>query len=373
MKMKVFAVMAVAMSAVMLAGAGGTGASAVPRAGLVHPAVSAAATQGWHSMLKVPNAQLVSLAALPHNAWAAGYQVSGASLRSLLEHFDGRAWHPVSLPAQLDPSAGGIDEVAASSPRNLWIFITHAGQPLAGRWDGRRWHVETPPAGRDQLDRAAITFGPQDTWDFGNSLVAHFTASGWQVRPFGLTATGISAVSSSDMWAYGFGASISAPTIAAYWNGQHWTYQPVPLSLNPTGYPRLTPGGIHAFGPSDVWVVGDAWTPALPAVGVPMVLHWDGHAWRRAYTGHAGQLASLDLITADGSGDLWMASRFGPGLLHEHNGRYTPVPGPTLPLPHDAFLAHDLTWLPGTRTLLLTGYLASETREQYGHVESYTY
>ena len=76
-------------------------------------------------------------------------------------------------------------------------------------------------------------------------------------------------------------------------------------------------------------------------------------------------------MTADGRGDLWMASEFVPGLLHEHHGRFTSVPGPKLP--HAEFETTALTWQPGTRTLLMTGFLTSETTAEYGHVESYTY
>jgi hypothetical protein len=68
-----------------------------------------------------------------------------------------------------------------------------------------------------------------------------------------------------------------------------------------------------------------------------------------------------------------VAHTFSPGLLHEHQGHYTTLPGPPLPEPGDMFQATDMTWLPGTRTLLLTGYLLSETTVPYGYVESCTY
>jgi hypothetical protein len=346
-------------------GAGGASAAGRARS-------ATTVTRGWHQLLKIRDANLYALAVARHDAWAGGYSDTGKGPRSLLEHFDGRAWHEVSLPARIDPPDGAVDVLAASSPSNLWMFGVHAGKLLAARWDGRGWLTRTPP-GNQLLDTAAVTFGPADTWDFGADTVAHFTASGWRRTSFPVNVAAVSAVSSHDIWVYGAGATNRKPTIAAHWDGRRWTYLPVPLALNPNGLTRLIPGGIHAFGPSDVWVDGTAWSPKAVVNGAPMVMHWNGHTWQRAYAGPAVAFGGLNLMTADGSGDLWMANTFSPGLLHEHRGHYTPVPGPSLPKPHDMFQATDMTWLPGTRTLLLTGYLLSETTVPYGHVESYTY
>lgn len=338
---------------------------------LAGPRPAAAAARGWHQLLKIRHANLYTIAATGRNAWVAGYRVLPAtSPHPLLEHWDGRAWHAVRLPARLDTPSGGIDEVAASSPRNVWIFINHAGKNLVARWNGRRWQTRTPQV--SLLSRGAVTFGTSDTWDFGTFGVGHFTASGWHISPLAVSVTGVSAVSRRDIWAFGFPSSAGKLPIGAHWNGLGWTYEQVPRTVLPKGFTQLLPGGIHGFGPSDAWAVGTALTPKDPTLGVPVVLHWNGHSWRRAYAGPAGQFGSLSMITSDRHGDLWMTSDFIAGmLLREHHGRFSWIPGPQLG--RDQFQASDLTWMPGTQTLLLTGFLASEVTVQNGHVESYSF
>jgi hypothetical protein len=338
----------------------------------------AAASRGWHQLLKIRSANLYTIAAVPRNAWAGGYRVLGTGLGHpypLLEHWSDGAWHAVDLPMRLRTRDGTIDMVAASSPANVWIFITHAGKSLVSRWNGHRWQIEAPagfpPAGTALT--AATTLGAADTWEFSGFLAEHFTASGWHWSQLAISVSGVSASSRGDLWAFGSDYASQLP-VAGHWNGHRWAYTRVPRGALPTGFNQLSPGGIHTFGPSNVWAVATALTSKNPSLGTPVVLHWNGRTWRRAYTGPAGHFGSLSLITADGRGDLWMTSPFIVGkhmLLHEHCGRFTWIAGPVLS--NDAFFASDLAWLPGTSTLLVTGYLASEVGESYGHVESYTF
>lgn len=107
-------------------------------------------------------------------AWAVGAYSDGVFDRTLVEHFNGRAWK-----AQTSADPGGTNGtdlygVAAASPRNLWAVggydtTSATTQPLVERWNGRTWKVQPtlhPPGASDLFDVAATS--STDVWAVGN-------------------------------------------------------------------------------------------------------------------------------------------------------------------------------------------------------------
>ena len=86
----------------------------------------------------------------PHDAWAVGGQEGLAGrYGTLVEHFDGRQWTVVPSP---DPGSTGdiFYGVSAHGPNDVWAVGQRLGestdQGLVEHWDGTAWHVVTLPA-----------------------------------------------------------------------------------------------------------------------------------------------------------------------------------------------------------------------------------
>src|SRR5436190_18628615 len=101
--------------------------------------------------------------------------------------------------------------------------------------DGSWSIVPSPNAVQsDNILRAVATIGPSDVWAVGLQL------------PHGL-----------------------AEPLAEHWNGTQWTIVPTP----PVGEADLL--GVTAISSSDVWAVGSR--RVIPAT--PVTFHWDGSTW----------------------------------------------------------------------------------------------
>src|SRR5215470_16715491 len=59
----------------------------------------------------------------PTNAWAVGHYGGLFHPKTLVEHWNGTAWHRISV----SPSAGWLNGVAATSARDVWaVGLTHS-------------------------------------------------------------------------------------------------------------------------------------------------------------------------------------------------------------------------------------------------------
>lgn len=168
------------------------------------------------------------------NAWAVGSYWNGHGYRTLIEHWDGKAWkvQPSPNPGDLSDS---LDGVAATSANNGWAVGTYESGPSAGertlieRWNGRVWKVQSSPS---------------------PSIGSHGS---------GISLTGVAATSANDAWAVGLWATGQTnrvadtvyQTLIEHWDGQAWKVQPSP---NP-GISDSLSGVAAAF--NSVWAVGD--------------------------------------------------------------------------------------------------------------------
>ena len=230
MKMKVFAVMAVAMSAVVLAGAGGAGASA----GRAVPA-------RWRIVKTVHGTnmpQFLSVAVTStRSAWAFA-QTTGTPAVWRLR---GGAWGQVPFPGRAGEQ---VLAAGASAADNVWAFGSlPTGSGRALRWDGTRWAVARQFS---KVIGGGLVLGPGDVWVFGEPYVPgnglgtwHYNGRSW--TRFGALATA-SALSPASIWAVG------AKT-AAHWNGSCWSLASL-ASLLPRDtpvVPRDSHGGLRGL------------------------------------------------------------------------------------------------------------------------------
>jgi hypothetical protein len=164
------------------------------------------------------------------------------------------------------------------------------------------------------------------------TMVPRSCQSGWNLQsppsPSQTYATfdGISAVSSTDMWAVGeyFDDDSVARPLAEHWDGETWTVEPVPdgdLLFD-----------VAAVASDDVWAVGQSSSNDEPV----LIEHWDGAYWTPSSSPHTGPGASLEAVEAISAEDVWAAGHYSPDgvkttpLLEHWDGvSWSIAPAPT--------------------------------------------
>lgn len=278
---------------------------------------------------------LAGVAALSKtNVWAVG--ISNArqtsTPRTLVEHWNGRAWSIVPSPSLGQLSAlGSIMAVAAN---DIWaggFYVDSGGndRTLVEHWNGSTWSIvpsPNPGLTNDFIGTMAAS-SPSDIWavgtqssNFDNSsqtLVEHWNGRAWTVVPSPSPGTlynslgGVTEVSATDIWAVGQiqnTATIFARTLTEHWDGRNWTVVPSPnLSTSANGLSSVA----HRSS-TDVWAVG-AYFLARSGISRTLVERWNGQRWSvEPSPNPGGQYDQLYNITAV-STDLWSVGVFARG------------------------------------------------------------
>lgn len=196
---------------------------------------------------------------------------------------------------------------------------------LAFHWDGARWHVVPTPnvAGGDNFLNAVAATSPDDAWAAGfwrdadglaRTLVMHWDGRRWAIVDSPNPGDGehvlasASATTDEDVWLAGYSRDGSSfRSLILHWDGAGWraTY---PAAEVPPGGEAV--GAISAAGGSALAVGGYA----LENGGTePLVLRWDGSAWRRDGALSAEHGTILAGVAASPSGSAWVVGGY-PGL-----------------------------------------------------------
>jgi hypothetical protein len=188
-----------------------------------------------------------------------------------------------------------------------------------------------------------------DAWAAGlgasGSLIVHWDGSAWSQS---LAGQGyfqdVAASSGRDVWAVG-GTSWFSPTqtLAEHWNGTSWARVSTP---SPAGGGIFD--GVAVTSPQNAWAVGDAGPgPGIPSATTPLIEHWNGKTWRiQGYQAPAGG-GHFAAVAATSPGNAWAVGSTGPDsegtgqqtLIEHWNGTaWTRVPSPNLPGSTGTFL-----------------------------------
>jgi hypothetical protein len=283
-------------------------------------------------------------------------------------------------------AAGEFTAVVATGKSTGWAFQQTGMIAPDVAWElvGGVWTRESFPASSNELVRAAAATSPSDVWavtyvEGGGSRVLHFNGHKWTVtRVFKQTIGSLSVRSATDVFAFGADAvlhydghawsPVASPvdggsvlsdhdiwgfsgTNIEHWNGHKWTATSV-QNLLPPPLPLYGPSvaDILALSDTNVYATGDG--HAQDAGGPTVLLHYDGHTWRKvadAGLGGAGGRMSLD-----GRGGLWITL---PGIsgekshmLHYANGKLA-----TITLPRAAAVV-SISRMPATTRQLACGF-----------------
>jgi hypothetical protein len=221
----------------------------------------------------------------PTSAWVFGGTNPGGPSAPVAAHWDGTTLTTATLPSGL---TSFISDASATSGTDIWAASQYGRYLL--HYDGWQWRVAKRWPRGEITGLTAIS--SSDVWVFGTTAAGasdlgtwHFDGYDWQRIPGPAASVWrASATSDSDIWA--IAASPSSYSILQY-NGTAW--QQVPTGGDLDG---VQPRDILAMSASDVWVLG---TKTDAADGVRLVLlHWDGETWASLVTqisAWAGRLA----------------------------------------------------------------------------------
>ena len=224
---------------------------------------------------------------------------SGVSV-TVAERWNGTAWALQSMPTPSGAAAtylNGVSCASASACTAVGQYVTGTGAtvPLAERWNGTAWAVQSAPSpsgatasfldGVSCSSASACTAVGYSRTSAGVTvpLAERWDGTAWTVQPTpspsGVTASylfGVSCTSASACTATGFSvtsAGVSA-ALAERWDGTTWTIQPTP---SPSGATASQLYGVSCASASACTAVGHYVTST--GATVPLAERWDGTAW----------------------------------------------------------------------------------------------
>jgi len=196
-----------------------------------------------------------------------------------------------------------LTSVATVSDSDAWAVGYHSGnaftnvgaKALIDKWNGTKWSQVTPPAtpGNTALLLGVSASSATDAWAVGRTqvnkssfegLALHWNGTAWSVSPGfpaalspfgGASAEGVADISPSDAYAIGDSAATAVGSLA-HWNGTAWS--PVTLPLPATAHSNTTLDAISAQGPGDVWIAG-TFLDSANERNETFSDHFNGTAW----------------------------------------------------------------------------------------------
>jgi PASTA domain len=211
------------------------------------------------------------------------------------------------------PGNALIQDIAAVSPCDVWAVGASAdagtfdGGTLVEHWTGDSWNtVASPHPGNGGSLTAMSAASATDIWAVGvygqadgidRNLIVHFDGSAWSQVPSpdpdtnGNRLFAVDAVSANDAWAVGAtgpGVNDYEPLVL-HWDGSAW---------KPFQAPSLDGDLVSVSATSD----GDVW--AIENLPDPSMMHWNGSSWTR-YPIPGGASTELDSVAALSPNNAW--------------------------------------------------------------------
>jgi len=224
----------------------------------------------------------------------------------------------------VDTRTAGVSTISVAAGGDAWALGS-----VAWRWDGRTWQrVPLPRVGNAELWAVAART-PDEAWAVGargpgylaasHALIERWDGSRWSVVQLPRLPTsflfGVSAAGAHNAWAVGgtFGANhagrfVSSKTrpLLLRWDGRAWRRQSVPWARRGVVLDKVV-----STGPSDVWVISSGQQDSSPS-GPVVVEHWNGSRWQ-AVPAPFGQSDPFAGFTATAWNDAWAVGSYGQG------------------------------------------------------------
>jgi hypothetical protein len=193
-------------------------------------------------------------------------------------------WSLQSVPAPTVPT-GTLSAVNCTSPSActaVGSYINSSGiqVPLAERWNGSGWSIQSTPnpagAGSSALagvrcptSTMCVAVGTSD----GRPLVERWNGTGWSIQNVPAPSAGrLNAVTCTSSTACVAVGASGGTVVVERWNGTSWTVQTVPV---PTGATLQSFSGVSCSSSTACTAVGALWDSAYQ----PLVERWNGTSW----------------------------------------------------------------------------------------------
>jgi hypothetical protein len=276
------------------------------------PAAPTPASTAWREVdqISVRNAdvEMVGVDALSAgNAWAlAEVDYDNGNVKPLVQHWNGRRWRQVAIPARIANSFSQTtlwDSFSVSPDGTIWAFALNS--TYLTRSDGR-WRKGVLPIRGGRAVEAVAAFSRSDVWAFGSKVdenfnftgpfAEHFDGRTWQaVRVPGRSdISAVSAVSPGNIYAV-TGLLASATPRVLHWNGATWRFLPV----QPRVSGLTTIYSILALKHSGVYLAGSV--PSGKKTSAALVERGDGRSWSDITPGTAGLRANEIALSLAGA------------------------------------------------------------------------
>lgn len=265
------------------------------------------------------------------DVWSAGYaQAADSTITPLTEHWDGTAWKATATPLPAGRSHGQLQGIAAVSSKRAWAVgsttsdADGSSRTLAEHWTGRKWQVVAtaePDAVSSSYLQAVTAISDTDVWAVGyyyggvdgdgGTIIEHWDGKSWSLatsadgaNPFHASLQGVSALSTTDVWASGFfyDESGAAVTLVEHWNGVKWKLVDSP---NSPASPDTELHAVSAVSAKDVWATG--FTTLNGSTYLPLTEHWNGKKWSIVDSAAPSGSSNTYLYAVDGLArkDVW--------------------------------------------------------------------
>src|SRR5215470_1023771 len=210
------------------------------------------------------------------------------------------------------PAPAALAGVTAISSRDAWAVGWTSGgapRPVLDHWNGSIWTTVSSPALQTPAKLLAVAKFPGGVWVVGASGQAagghhrmHLSlrVAGGKVqavptpRPLGGELQGVAATSATNAWAVGY-ISGGGPLIL-HWNGTAWKRSPLP------SHARGRIDGVAAISATNAWAINGR------SRANSQLWHWNGTRWSRVATpAIKGQTEFLGGVTATSAKNAWAA------------------------------------------------------------------
>ena len=285
------------------------------------------------------------------NAWAVGFNnnPNGPQFaeNTLIEHFNGQSWQIVPSPNTSLPQ-NELRAVAGSSATDIWAVgtaldpATSPAKTLILHFNGSSWTIVPSPSPDTSNNTllAVAAISPTNAYAAGyhqalptntnpnpksETLILHWDGTSWtQVASpnpnlasgFNNQLLGMTAVSTTDIWAVGFSGNFQAffEPLTLHFDGTSWN--PVAAVTPSTGATGDYFSAVSAIASHDIWAVGQTMGSTST---FPVLEHWDGVQWtkfgfRLSHTTNSN-VAALHSVSAVASNFVWAVGEIGGSSL----------------------------------------------------------
>jgi hypothetical protein len=321
--------LAMAAAAILLAAVGVT---AAPARSAVRPGAVAGTS------FATPGILFGVAATSADNAWAVGCtDTCGKGGKTLILHWNGVKWSPVTSPK---PVYGRIGSVAAVSAGNMWAVgytTTSTGADdkiLILHWNGKTWTRQgNLPVVSGSLNSVAVS--GNTAWAIGgttglnDTLIMRLIGNRWYVVPADAPAASIlysiAVTNAKTAWADGStSAGGGSHGLVMRWNGTEWK-----SVANPLQGPNNILTGLAAGPGGALWADGEDYNSNFTAYTATTML-WNGKTWRNVSPGPLPGNNVLGSITFVPGGTAWAVgfAASGPIMMRWTGKSWTQVPNP---------------------------------------------